>query len=54
VSVEPVDADLTRALRTVIDRCLAVEPGERVPVVVDPGTDDVAWRDDQRGVGFVL
>ena len=41
MSVGPVDADLTRAVRTVIDRCLAVEPGERVLVIADPDTVDV-------------
>ena len=41
MSVEAVDADLTRAVRTVIDRCLAVEPGERVLVIADPDTVDV-------------
>ena len=41
VSVEAVGADLTRAVRTVIDRCLAVEPGERVLVIADPDTVDV-------------
>ena len=41
MSVAAVDADLARAVRTVIDRCLAVEPGERVLVIADPDTVDV-------------
>ena len=33
--------DLTPAVRTVVDRCLAVRAGEEVVVVVDPGTREI-------------
>jgi len=50
--------DLTPAVATVIDQCLAVRDGEEVVVVVDPGTREIgeALRDAaaQRGAEAVL
>jgi leucyl aminopeptidase (aminopeptidase T) len=45
--------DLGPAVRTVVNRCLAVKPGEEVLVVADPGTRTIgeALRDEARTAG---
>ena len=50
---DPPVPDLDAAVRTVIDRCLAVRPGEEVLVAVDPPSRTIgeALRDAARGAG---
>jgi leucyl aminopeptidase (aminopeptidase T) len=50
---DPPVPDLDAAVRTVIDRCLAVQPGEEVLVAVDPASRTIgeALRDAARAAG---
>lgn len=52
-SVPPVTEDLTRAVETVVRRCLAVREGEEVVVVGDASTADIAiaLRDEAERAG---